>query len=65
MEKEETIIPIKIEKYLKYNFTFNKFGIVNINIIRSVSKTKLSDEELKEAINKRFASEMTGQIEFI
>lgn len=45
---------------------FNKFGIVNLKVLRLDWKTDLTDEEIKDLINKRFAKEMVGEtIEFI
>lgn len=65
MPKEKTL-PKKIEQYLDTNFAFNKFGIVNLAVIKSHAKCKLSDAELKKLINKRFADEMIGgAIEYI
>jgi hypothetical protein len=65
MAKEKTL-PKKIEQYLDTNFAFNKFGIVNLAVVKAHAKCKLSDAELKKLINKRFAKEMIGEnIEYI
>jgi len=59
-------LPKEIEQDLDSNYTFNKFGIVNISALRARTKTTLSSKELKEMINERFASEMVGEtIEYI
>jgi hypothetical protein len=59
-------LPKDIEKDLDGNFTFNKFGIVNLSALRARNKTTLSTAELKQAINERFAKEMVGgTIEYI
>lgn len=59
-------IPKNIETYLNSNLLFNKFGIVNLDVIRATTKTKLTNDELKECINERFAKEMKDdKIEFL
>ncbi len=59
-------LPKNIEVDLDSNFSFNKFGIVNIGALRFRTKTHLSSDELKRMINERFASEMVGgKIEYI
>lgn len=61
-----TSLPKEIETRLDNNYMFNKFGIVNLKVLRLDWKTELSDEEIKDLINKRFAKEMVGEtIEFI
>ena len=56
----------KIEAYLENNFAFNKFGIVNISVLRASTGTEVSTEELKEQINKKYSKEMVdGKIEYI
>lgn len=61
-----TSLPKEIETRLDNNYMFNKFGIVNLKVLRLDWKTELTDEEIKDLINKRFAKEMVGEtIEFI
>lgn len=61
-----TKLPKEIEQDLNNNYIFNKFGIVNISVLRSRTKTTLSSKELKKLINERFANEMVGgKIEYI
>ena len=64
--KKEVQLPEVVEKYLDNNFTFNKFGIVNIKFLKSVTGCDIKDNTLKRLINARFASEMQdNKIEFI
>jgi len=59
-------LPKHIEKYINSNHTFNSFGLINLSVLRSSTNTKLSNEELKKRINKRFAHEMANdKIEYI
>ncbi len=61
-----TSLPKEIETRLDRNYMFTKFGIVNLKVLRLDWKTELTDEEIKDLINKRFAKEMVGEtIEFI
>lgn len=61
-----TSLPKEIETRLDNNYMFNKFGIVNLKVLRLDWKTDLTDEEMKDLINKRFAKEFVGEkIEFI
>jgi len=59
-------LPEHIENYINRSVTFNRFGLINLSVLRSSINTTLSDAELIKRINKRFAHEMVNnQIGFI
>lgn len=53
-------LPQEIIQLLESSLIFNKFGIVNLKILKSSVQTSLTDIELKELINAKYASEMVG-----
>ncbi len=58
-------LPKNVEMYVKRNTAFNMFGLLNLSALRAITKTKLSDVELKKRINNRFAKDMVNnRIEF-
>lgn len=59
-------LPKDIETYIDNNFTFTRFGIVNLKVIRATTKTELTDTELIKLIDARFSKEIVnGKIEYI
>lgn len=59
-------LPKEIEKYLQGSILFSRFGIVNLNVVKALTKEPLKFDELEKLINDKFAKEMTkGKIEFI
>lgn len=59
-------LPKSVENELRRNALFNMVGLVNISALRSRTKTRLKDEDLKARIQARFGSEMaTGKVEFL
>lgn len=59
-------LPKSVEQDLNRNTLFNMVGLVNIAALRSRTKTRLKDEDLKERIQARFGHEMaTGEVEFL
>ena len=55
-------LPKSVEYYVNKCVSFNMFGFLNLSALRAMTKTRLSNEELKKRITKRFASEMVGNI---
>lgn len=53
-------LPKHIERYVSKNTALNMFGLLNLDALRSITKTKLSNEELIKRINNRFAKEMVN-----
>lgn len=65
-EEKNTTLPKSVEIYLDGNLAFNKFGLVNIKVLKEQTKCELPDEELKELIQAKFGAEMRdGKVEFI
>jgi hypothetical protein len=63
---ENKKLPKVVEQYLNKNTTFNMFGLVNINVLKSSTGSKIGNETLKRMIQKRFSHEMAnGEIDFI
>lgn len=62
MSKTKTL-PLKIYSYLDSNLLFNKFGIVNLNLVQSKAP-EFTKEELKEMIEEKFKGEFQDGIEF-
>ncbi len=59
-------LPKEIEEYLDKSLLFNKFGLVNLAVVKANTNTTLSDEELKKLIQARFGKEMSnGKVEFL
>lgn len=56
-------LPKNVEDYVKRNTAFNMFGLLNISTLRAVTKTKLSDVELKKRILHKYAHQF-NRIEF-
>lgn len=58
-------LPKHVEDYVKRNTAFNMFGLLNISTLRAVTKTNLSDAELKKRIIHKYAhSFVNNKIEF-
>ena len=56
----------EVEKYVDNSLLFSKFGVVNLKAVRGITKTDLTDEQLKEAIDARFGNEFApGKIEYL
>lgn len=65
-KKQSKELPESVVKYLNSNPAFNMFGLVNVNNVKSFTKSKLSISELKRRIRSRFRSEMVdGAIAFV
>lgn len=59
-------LPKKVEQHVDKSPLFNMFGLINLNVVRISTKTRLSSKELKSRIVARFSSECVGnRIEFI
>lgn len=59
------IIPKEVANYVDNSLLFNKFGVINLKAVRGITKTTLTDEELKEAINEHFGKEFSNGIEYL
>ena len=59
------VLPKDIEIFLDSSLMFNKFGLVNIKILKSKFNSILGDDVLKQLIQDRFGDEFKDGIEFI
>jgi len=58
-------LPKEVEEYLNKSTMFNMFGLVNLASLKAVTKTHLSNAELKKRIKETFDDEVAGGIEFM
>lgn len=63
MSKET--LPEYVVDFLDNNILFNKFGLVNIQSLKSQTNCEIEDKKLKKLIQEQFDHEFTGGIEFI
>ncbi len=67
-KEKKTIVelPNEVIIYLNDNLLFNKFGIVNLKVIKTKLKCELKDKKLKSLIQAHFGKEFRDEkIEFI
>lgn len=58
-------LPKHVYDYVNKSFTFNRFGIINLNLLKFKTGTTLSIHELRKRITNQFNHEMNGNIEFL
>lgn len=58
-------LPKHVEDYVNRNSALNMFGLLNLDALRSITGTRLSNNELIKRINNKFANQMIhNKIEF-
>lgn len=53
-------LPKHIEKYVSKNTALNMFGLINLDSLRDITRTRLSNEELIKRINNTFSHQMVN-----
>ncbi len=53
-------LPKHVEYYVSKNTALNMFGLINLDSLRDITRTRLSNKELIKRINNTFANQMVN-----
>lgn len=55
-------LPEHVDSYVRKNTAFNMFGLLNLSTLRAVTRTNLSNAELKKRITHKYANSFVNNL---
>ena len=59
------ILPKAVEDHIKETAVFEHYGMVNIDLLVDKFKLKVSREDLRAAVKRKFDKDIEGGVQFI